>query len=339
MNKLPLFSSLLALTALMVACGTSDHAYDATGIFEADAVIIAAEGAGQLLSFLPEEGNLLQAGQVVGQIDCTTLRLQREQVLASMDAIEARRFEAAPQVAILREQQQVQQNQLGAQREQLRVLERERVRLQNLVTAEAAPSKQLDDIIGQIAILERQLAAAESQLEVTRQQITSQQQTVALQNRGLLGGQEPLRRQIDILDEQLSNCTITNPLTGTVLLTYAEPYEMTAPGKPLYKIAPLDTLILRAYVTGDQFAELRLGQSVSVAVEAGDGQMRTYPGTLQWMADEAEFTPKTIQTKEERANLVYAVKITVPNTDSKLKLGMYGEVFFRTEGGNQDAAE
>ncbi|MCB0639514.1 MAG: HlyD family efflux transporter periplasmic adaptor subunit [Lewinella sp.] len=322
---------VLLIAGLLTSCGDSQTGYDATGIFEADAVIVSAQGAGQLLSFLPEEGARLDRGQVVGEIDCTTISLQREQVTASMDAIEAKRFEAGPQVAVLREQRQVQENQLAALREQLRVMAREHERLQNLVTAEAAPSKQLDDIDGQIAILERQIAAAESQLEVTSQQITSQQQTVALQNRGLLSEKEPLSRQVDLLDEQLSRCTITNPLPGTVLLTYTEAFEMTAPGKPLYKIAPLDTLLLRAYVTGEQLNDLRLGQAVTVNVDDSENGRRPYPGTLQWLADEAEFTPKTIQTKEERANLVYAIKIAVPNSDGKLKIGMYGEVVF-----NQD---
>lgn len=327
MKAILIISGLIAI-GLLTSCGNGEQDYDATGIFEADAVIIAAEGSGQLLAFTPEEGAELAKGQTVGHIDCTPLSLQREQVEANIGAIADKRFEAGPQTAVLRRQQQVQVNHLAAQREQMRVLERERQRVSKLVAEEAVPSKQLDDISGQIAVLERQIAAGESQLDVLRQQTSSQEETVAIQNRGLFGQQEPLRKQLALLDEQLSNCTIVNPLAGTVLLTYANPFEMTAPGKPLYKIAPLDTLILRAYVTGEQLSRLRLHQGAEVRVDDGQDGYRRYPGIIRWIADDAEFTPKTIQTKDERANLVYALKLAVPNTDGKLKIGMYGEVVF-----------
>jgi len=318
---------LLSSLALATACSDSSQAFDATGLFEADAVIVAAEASGKLMDFRVTEGDQLQAGQKVGTIDCTLLDLQKNQVKATIGAVEQKRFDAGPQVAVLREQLKVQESQLAAQQEQQRILKREQERVANLVEAEAATTKQLDDLNGQLAVLTQQLQAMERQIDVTRQQIKSQQQTQNIQNRGLLSEREPLREQIFFLDEQLERCTLANPINGTVLLTYANAYEMTGIGKPLYKIAPLDTLTLRAYFSGDQLSQMTLNQEVRVRVDDGADSYREYPGRVRWISDEAEFTPKSIQTKEERANLVFATKIAVPNTDNRLKIGMYGEVF------------
>lgn len=318
---------LLLLLGLGTACNDDSQAFDATGLFEADAVIVAAEASGKLLDFAVTEGARLRAGQKVGTIDCTLLDLQKNQVKATIGAVEQKRFDVGPQIAVLREQLKVQESQLAAQQEQQRMLTREQERVTNLVEAEAATTKQLDDINGQLAVLTQQLQAMERQLDVTRQQIKSQQQTQNIQNRGLLSEQDPLREQVALLDEQLERCTLANPINGTVLLTYANAHEMTGIGKPLYKIAPLDTLTLRAYFSGDQLSQMTLNQAVRVRVDDGAEGYREYAGRVQWISDEAEFTPKSIQTKEERANLVFATKIAVPNSDHRLKIGMYGEVF------------
>lgn len=207
----------------------------------------------------------------------------------------------------------------------MRLLERERKRVDNLVKAEAVPSKQLDDVEGQIDILKKQIETTESQLTVFNQQIKSQIQQVSIQNRGVLSERKPLQERIAQMDDQLRRCNITNPFEGTVLVKYAAADEITAMGKPLYKIADLSTLTLRAYITGDQLAKVKLNQVVKVFVDNGKDDYKEVNGTVTWISGKAEFTPKTIQTKDERANLVYATKIKVKN-DGYLKIGMYGEV-------------
>ena len=320
-----LYFPLLAIL-LLQSCNSDDQAYDATGIFESDVVIVSAQAMGQILQFKVEEGAQLKAGQEVGKIDPTTLELQKAQVQAGIGTIGQKRFVAGPQVAVLEKQILVQNNQLAAQQEQMKTILKEEIRLQNLVKANAVPSKQLDDLQGKKAVLEKQIAGAAQLIEVTRQQIQAQKQTVGLKNKGLFSEKDPLEKQIALLDEQISRCIITNPITGTVLLTYTNAFEMAAPGKALYKIAPLDTLILRAYISGEQLPDITINQDVSVLVDRGDEPDDQYNGRITWIADEAEFTPKTIQTKEERVNLVYAIKVAVPNPEGKLKIGMYAEV-------------
>lgn len=318
------YFSLFLLISL-AACKDGDQEFDASGVFEADEVVISSEAVGKILRFEIEEGSSLKAGQVIGSVDCKNLSLQKAQVEASIDALGQKTNDAAPQTQILREQLTTQQRQIATQREQLRILERERKRLDNLVKAEAVPAKQLDDVEGQIDILKKQIETTESQLAVVTQQIKSQQQQVSIQNRGVLSERKPLEERIAQFDDQLQRCNITNPMEGTVLVKYAAADEMTATGKPLYKIANLSTLTLRAYITGDQLSKVKLNQSVKVFVDNGKDDYKEVSGTVIWIASKAEFTPKTIQTKDERANLVYATKIKVKN-DGYLKIGMYGEV-------------
>jgi len=318
------YFSLFLLISL-AACNGNDQEFDASGVFEADEVVISSEAVGKILRFEVEEGTALKAGQVIGSVDCKNLSLQKAQVEASIGALGQKTNDAAPQTQILREQLTTQQRQIATQREQLRILERERKRLDNLVKAEAVPVKQLDDMEGQIDILKKQIETTESQLAVVNQQIKSQQQQVSIQNRGVLSERKPLEERIAQFDDQLQRCTITNPIEGTVLVKYATADEMTATGKPLYKIANLSTLTLRAYITGDQLSKVKLNQPVKVFVDNGKDEYKEVNGTVTWIASKAEFTPKTIQTKDERANLVYAAKIKVKN-DGYLKIGMYGEV-------------
>ncbi len=318
------YFSLFLLISL-AACQSTDQEFDASGVFEADEVVISSEATGKILQLNIEEGAALKAGQTIGSVDCKNLSLQKAQIQASIEALGQKTNDATPQTQILREQLNTQQRQIATQREQMRLLERERKRLENLVKAEAVPSKQLDDVEGQIEILKKQIETTESQLAVLNQQIKSQQQQVSIQNRGVLSERKPLEERVAQFNDQLQRCTITNPVEGTVLVKYATTNEMTAMGKPLYKIANLSTLTLRAYITGDQLSKVKLNQAVKVFVDNGADAYKEVSGTVTWIASKAEFTPKTIQTKDERANLVYATKIKVKN-DGYLKIGMYGEV-------------
>ncbi|HEY1113190.1 MAG TPA: HlyD family efflux transporter periplasmic adaptor subunit [Chitinophagaceae bacterium] len=312
--KQTLFSFLILLS--LAACRSKEEEFDASGSFEADEVVVSSQLAGQLLHFTVDEGDSLAAGQVVGTIDAEALALQKEQVQAAIKSLSEKTSTVAPQVELL-------QNQVAVQREQLEYLQRERERTERLVKADAATGKQLDDITSQIEVLQKQI-------RVTQQQIDVQRTGTATQNRAILSERAPLQKQVAQVEEQLSKASVVNTVNGVVTTTYVEPGEVTAPGKALYKIADLSVMTLRAYVTGVQLPQIRLNQPVTVYVDKGEDDYRTYPGTISWISSKAEFTPKTIQTKEERANLVYAVKIRVPN-DGYLKMGMYGEVKFDKE--------
>ena len=292
-------------------CKSNENEHDASGTFEVDEVIVSSEIGGQLLSFKVDEGDTLSKGQIVGIIDSTNLSLQKQQVEASIHSLSQKTSDVEPQVRML-------QNQLSVQQSQMNNLQHERKRLENLLKADAATPKQLDDMDAQIDVLRKQMA-------VTEQQIAVQRNNVSTQNRSVLSEAAPLRKQASQIGEQLTKAYIVNPINGTVITRYVEEGEYTSPGKALYKIADLSTLTLRAYVTGTQLSQIKLGQQVQVLIDSGTNKYRQYPGTITWISDKAEFTPKTIQTKEERANLVYSVKIKVKN-DGYLKIGMYGEV-------------
>jgi HlyD family secretion protein len=301
----------LSAVLFLLGCKNGNDLHDASGVFEAEEVIVSSEIGGKILSFQPDEGAKLSAGDSVVVIDATNIRLQKEQVEASIGALSDKTTDVGPQVELLR-------NQLSVQETQMATLERERQRFDKLVKADAATSKQLDDIVAQIDQLKKQM-------DVTRQQIRVQLNITGTQNRGILSEKDPLDKRVAQLDDQLQRSVVVNPVNGTILTKYAEAGEVTSPGKALYKIASLEVLRLRAYLTGDQIATVKLDQAVKVAVDDGQGGFRNYDGKITWISDKAEFTPKTIQTKEERANLVYAVKIDVKN-DGYLKIGMYGEV-------------
>lgn len=317
----------VATLAASVGCTNEPQAHDASGVFEARETIIAAEVAGQILEMPIEEGQPLATGAVAAKIDCTQLELQKAQVLASDNAITERTTEAEPQLEVLREQQKATEAQLAVQREQVAVLERERKRFGELVASKAAPAKQLADIEGQIAVLKRQMVSTKSQIAIIKQQRASYSAQVDLQNRATSSEREPTRARMSLVEDQIRKCTVVNPIAGTVLTKYAEQYEFAKPGTPLYRIADLNEMVLRAYITGDQLGNVKLNQPVRVFIDDSAKTFRELSGTLVWVSDKAEFTPKTIQTKEERANLVYAVKIRVPN-DGALKIGMYAEVTF-----------
>jgi HlyD family secretion protein len=319
-----LLFSLLVIT-LISSCKSGDQEFDATGVFEATETIVSSESNGKILTFNIEEGSVLTANQLVGTIDCQNLGLQKDQVEASMEALSEKRNDASPQTQILKEQVNAQIAQIAAQKEQLKNLEREKGRLQNLVKAEAIPTKQLDDVTGQYEVLKKQIAAMESSVGVLKQQIKSQEAQVGIQNRGILSEKKPLRERIAQIEDQIKKCNIVNTTPGTVLVKFAEANEVTAMGKPLYKIADMENMVLRAYITGDQLAKIKTSQAVKVFVDKGKDEYKELNGVVVWISSKAEFTPKTIQTKDERANLVYATKIKVKN-DGFLKIGMYGEV-------------
>lgn len=301
---------------LLASCNRNKNTFDASGTFEVDEVIVSAEASGQIVSLNIAEGQTLAKDSIVGKIDPQNLTLQKEQVQASIHALSEKTADVTPQVKLLKDQLSVQQTQLNN-------LLHERTRIENLLKEDAATKKQLDDI-------NYQIESVKKQMDVTQQQINVQETNVATQNRGILSESKPLEKRAAQLQDQLNKTNIRNPVNGTVITKYAETGEVTSTGKPLYKVADLSTMNLRAYVTGGQLPQIKLGQPVTVLIDSGANHYRKLPGTISWISDKAEFTPKTIQTKDERANLVYAIKVKVKN-DGYLKIGMYGEVRFNGE--------
>ncbi|ASZ13777.1 HlyD family efflux transporter periplasmic adaptor subunit [Chitinophaga pendula] len=290
----------LLIGLLFSACNNNGAHADAYGNFEAVEVIVGAEGTGKLKQFAVEEGKQLAAGEEVGRIDATQLSLKKEQLRANIQAVLSKRPDAEPQLQVIREQ-------IVTQR-------REQQRISNLVKLSAATTKQLDDINAQIVLLEKQYASLQSQLRT--------------QLMGLSAETHPLQAQIAQLDDQLQQSRVVNPVNGTVLTRYAEQGEIVSYGKALYKIADLSSLLLRAYIGEEQLGSVKIGQTVTVRTDLPEGKYKEWPGTVTWISAEAEFTPKVIQTKEERTNLVYAMKVKVKN-DGSLKLGMPGEVILQ----------
>ncbi len=286
----------MAVAILGVSCG-SEASFDAQGTFEATEVVVSSEAAGRILSFDIEEGMPVEAGATVGLIDSVQLDLQRRQLVAQQAALLGSRPDIKAQAASLREQILKQ--------------EKERTRVENMLRDGAATQKQLDDIEAQIRILESQLSATLSTLD---------KNTVNID-----GNAAALDAQIDALDDRIAKCRIVSPVSGLVLVKYAEPGELAVVGKPLMKIADLDLVYLRAYFTSDQLSHIHLGDTVVVTADFGGDERYDYEGRIQWISSESEFTPKTVQTKDSRANLVYAVKIAVQN-DGRLKIGLSGEV-------------
>ncbi len=288
-----------ALPLLTAACGRSGD-FDATGTFEATEVVVSAEAAGRILRFDAEEGDVLEAGRQVGAIDTVQLYLQKLQLERQRASVVSNRPDIAKQAASLREQIAKQQT--------------ERRRVANLLRDGAATTKQLDDIDAQIKVLNGQLEAQLSTLRNNAASIDENSSSIDL--------------QIARIEDQLAKCRIASPVAGTVLAKYSEAGELASVGRPLMKVADLDRIYLRAYFTSDQLAGLKLGQEVTVTADFGGDSRIDYPGRIVWIASESEFTPKTIQTRDSRANLVYAAKIAVEN-DGRLKIGLYGEVRLR----------
>ena len=293
MKKIAVYS---ALTLLLASCGNKND-FDATGTFEATEVVVSAESTGRILYFDIEEGDTLSAGRQVGAIDTVQLYLQKLQLERQRASIHSNRPDIAKQASALRSQIEQQ--------------EKERSRVENLLNDGAATAKQLDDINASIRVLNGQLDALLSNLKNSTSSIDQNASAVDL--------------QIAQIEDRLAKCRIVSPIDGVVLVKYSEAGELAAAGRPLMKVADMDRLYLRAYFTSAQLADVKVGQEVTVVADYGDDKQHEYSGRITWIASESEFTPKTIQTRDTRANLVYAVKIAVEN-DGLLKIGLYGEV-------------
>ena len=296
-------SICLAVDLLMLDSYTSNEEnYDASGIFETTEVIVSAKGTGELQSFQVEEGQAVRQGEMLGWIDTLQLSLKDRQLAATLLATESKRLDETNQVAHLRQQ--------------IENLQREKERFTALLKGNAATAKQVDDIDYQIKVLQNQLVATQEQINSSNSSLSRQSESIVAQ-----------RAQ---MEDQIHNAMISSPITGTVLTKYAEQGEYAVPGKALFKVADVRQMKLRAYITADQLTQLQIGQRVTVYADSGETDRKSYAGRVIWIADKAEFTPKTIQTRNERANLVYAVKIAVEN-DGFIKRGMYGEVRFNEE--------
>lgn len=297
MKNITKIIGLLIFTTLLASCSSGDDKADGYGNFEATETVISAEANGKLLAFNIEEGIVLKKGSAVGYIDTIQLYLKKEQLLATKNVISAKSAGVLSQISVLRAQ--------------LKTAATSKNRVENLMKENAGTQKQLDDVNGNIDVLNKQIRSIE------------------IQNSSVINELKSLDAQLMLIEDQVAKSEIINPINGTVLVKYAEPFEITTFGKPLYKVADLNSLQLRVYVSETQLTSIKLGQKVTVKVDELDG-MKSYSGTIIWIASEAEFTPKIIQTKEERVNLVYSVKIEVRN-DGNLKIGMPAEMWVSTQ--------
>ncbi|NLD21790.1 MAG: HlyD family efflux transporter periplasmic adaptor subunit [Bacteroidales bacterium] len=288
---------IVVFVALVTSCGYGTKEYDASGVFETTEVLVSSKGVGELKQFEIKEGQRLDANIQIGYIDTTQLYLKKVQLRASIKAISAQLPDATVQIAVLEEQ--------------LAKANKEKERTERLIASGSATQKLYDDCVSQVALLNKQLKATSSQLNT--------------QTKGLLAQIDPLKAQIAQIDDQILNNIISSPINGVVLTKYAQQGELSTQGRPLFKVGDLDNMILRVYITADQLTTLEIGQMVKVYSDQGKKDRKEYQGTVEWISDQAEFTPKTIQTRDERANLVYAVKIAVKN-DGLIKRGMYGEI-------------
>lgn len=286
----------IAILMLTASC-SKQTSFDAQGTFEATEIIVSSEATGKILLFEAEEGTLVEAGQQVGAMDSLQLHLQRKQLIAQQSALLNSRPDIKKQMSSLREQ-------IAKQKSELQ-------RVENMLRDGAATQKQHDDINAHIRVLEGQLEATLS--------------TLGKNTASINDNSASLEAQIAALDDRIAKCHIIAPTNGTVLVKYAEAGELATVGKPLMKIANLEKIYLRAYFTSDQLANIRLGDTVKVIADFGGDEQHEYEGRIAWISSESEFTPKNIQTKDSRANLVYAVKIAVKN-DGRLKIGLAGEV-------------
>ena len=288
---------VLILVLSVTACGHKKGNYDASGTFEAIETLVSAQANGQIEAFNIVEGQQITAGIELGYIDTIQLFLKKEQLLAGMKAVDSRSYNVSLQIASIKQQITKQQTELA--------------RFQNLLKSNAATQKQVDDIQASIDLLQRQLAAQTETFQNSNNSISSEIKSLSI--------------QVEQVEDLISKSIISSPIDGTVLAKYAEKGEIAVQGRALFKVADINKVYLRAYITADQLDRLQLNQTVSVFADFGKKEMREYAGTITWISDKAEFTPRTILTKNERANLVYAVKIAVKN-DGYLKIGMYGQL-------------
>lgn len=292
---------LFVSSLFLYSCGQSNVS-DAYGNFEATSVTISAKGNGELLEFNVEEGSVVEKGERIGLIDTTQLHLEKQLLQAQLDALIQKTKEAEPDKRVLEERKAN--------------IVRERNRTEELQKDEAATQKQMDDLNGEIELID--------------QQIRSLEQSIRITNRGILAESEPVKAQLRIVEHRINDHIISNPIHGTVLTKLVEPFEYVNTSKPLYKIADLSTMKLRAYTTAQLLQNISLNDEVTVLIDNGESDYRQLDGTLIWIASEAEFTPENIQTKQERVDLVYAIDVLVEN-DGSLRIGMPGEVVFTSQ--------
>ena len=297
MKKLMIMAAGLVMLA---SCGNNEKEYDATGVFEATEVTVAAEQSRVLMRFDVNEGDEIALGKEVGLVDTTQIWLKIQQAGATKTVYQSQKPDMEKQIA--------------ATRQQLAKARQDQQRYKELVADGAAPSKMLDDATNQVAVLQKQLDAQISSLSTQLSTLNSQLSTVDV--------------QVSQLEDQLQKCHITAPIKGTVLEKYVEKGEFVAVGKPLFKMADTQQMFIRAYVTSAQLKDIKVGQKATVFADYGDNQKKEYEGTVSWISSRSEFTPKTIQTDDERADLVYALKVAIIN-DGYVKIGMYGEVKFQ----------
>lgn len=314
---------IIGAALLFIACGNKEKEYDATGTFEATEVTVSAKSSGELKLFDVTEGAQVENGTVVGRIDAFQLQLKKEQLETSRGQLNASKRQLAASRNANNSRQLDLEKQLSSIRQQIANAQRERQRFTELVNDGAVPRKQLDDINYQIKVLERQLEATSDQIRSNNASLKDQSAGIGAQMDGIDAQAAGLEAQIRQIDDQIANTEITAPLTGTILEKYAELGEFVTTGKPLFKIADTQNMYLRAYVTSAQLQHIKLGQKVKVFADYGDGEMKAYDGTISWISSRSEFTPKTILTDDERADLVYAVKVAFKN-DGFVKIGMYG---------------
>ncbi|SFF00290.1 HlyD family secretion protein [Thermophagus xiamenensis] len=289
-------STLLLVLILIPGCSNDDGKADAYGNFEADEVIISSEIAGKIEWLQVDEGDILEGGKVIAMIDTTIAQLELEQLLASKESVEARLVQLRKSIEV--------------QKERLKVMEKEVNRVAGMFEEEAISAQKYDEITGQYRVTQKELAQVQSQALALKAEM------------------RVVEAKINAARERLARCKVKAPFSGTILQKYAEAGEVVAFGKPLLKMAKTDELILRAYISGVQLDDVTLGQSVRVAFDRDKKNEHQREGKITWISASAEFTPKIIQTKEERVDLVYAIKVKVPNYDGKIKIGMPGEVFF-----------
>lgn len=283
------------------SCNRNKFNHDASGTFEATEIVVSAEASGKIEEFNVTEGDILTGGQYLGYIDTVQLYLKKLQLQTTTKAVSVKR----PDISI----------QIAATKEQIAKAQIDKRRVENLLKDGAATQKQLDDAVSQLEVLHRTLNAQVNSLTTSVNSINEESSAYEI--------------QVAQIEDQLKKSRIINPLEGVVLSKYAEAKEMASPGKPMYKLADTRHMFLRAYVISTQLNEIKVGQEVAVFINTSDDKQKSYKGTISWISDKAEFTPKTIQTQDERQNLVYAVKISVENTDGLIKIGMYGDVDFK----------
>lgn len=304
---------LASITFLLASCSDHKKDYDATGTFEATEVTVAAKSSGELKSFNLSEGQNVQANQVVGKIDDFQLQQKQEELTATEQQLDENASATSSRQLNIQEQ-------LASLSEQISNEEKEQKRYAELVKDGAVPRKQLDDINNHIKVLQRQYDATRNQFNSNNTSLKKQALAINAQKQGI----KAQKRQIE---DQINNTQISSPISGVVLEKYVEKGEFISMSKPLFKVADTKTMFIRAYVTSKQLKNIKLGQKATVMADYGNGQKKQYNGIITWISSRSEFTPKTILTDDERADLVYAVKIQFQN-DDYVKIGMYGEVKF-----------